>query len=223
MNKFLFLYPRGEFFDYEIEQGAYCKIHDYEDLMEQFGEEAEGVSEQQLEKLREKYLALSAEKYQPEYKTALNRCIDERYRQKGFQIFFVPYLNDVVSDIVKLQPEDTIIFADTSFEYGREIYPRSDAILNQVGDAEYLVVAGFHFGDCVDKVAKRSHERGVKTLVDSDLTELFSGVIKKPDFRYDTYPSCFFPENKHELERIMRFRKDKPWLWQYNVDDIRNS
>ena len=44
-------------------------------------------------------------------------------------------------------------------------YPDQDYMLDQVLPANHIRVAGFHMWDCVEKFARRAHERGVDVLV----------------------------------------------------------
>ena len=49
-------------------------------------------------------------------------------------------------------------------------------------------IGGFHFGDCVKKVAEYCYQNGFSTLVDLDLTDLFFSVYYKKDyFKIDEY------------------------------------
>lgn len=90
-------------------------------------------------------------------------------------------------------------------------------ILNQLNGTSVLRVAGFHLWDCVERLAKRAYEKGIETLVDEDLTELFSfRMLLDDNFDPAKYPT-FNPRESCDEESFRMFmesRKDKPWLWQ---------
>lgn len=149
------------------------------------------------------------EEFRREYKTILNRCIDFRYRQKGFGINYAVPSGSYVSDVITLQNSDRII------EIGAAEYSKEDFILNQLNGAGIIRIGGFHMWDCVDRLARRSYERKLDTLVDEDLTELFISRMEEPEFRVDTYPTFNPREFRKEMFDIfMKSRKDKPWFWQ---------
>jgi arabinogalactan endo-1,4-beta-galactosidase len=69
--------------------------------------------------------------------------------------------------------------------------------------------------DCVEKLARRAHERGIDVLVDEDLTEFFAGRLKDRDFKVKSYPT--YDARKHQrsmFDMFMEARRNKPWLWQ---------
>ncbi|MBI5392023.1 hypothetical protein HZB00_03400 [Candidatus Woesearchaeota archaeon] len=103
--------------------------------------------------------------YKELYKNALNECVDRRYRQIGFEIFYALFAGHTVSPVIQLCPQDQIIFADIDFkthttpnEKGEYLYPKPELILSQLGKIKKLWVAGFHVYDCVEKVAKAAYE-----------------------------------------------------------------
>ncbi len=155
------------------------------------------------------------------YKEILNKCIDLRYRQKGFKINYVIFNGHEISDIIKLRPDDNIIEIELSFKEhttkksGSYPYPSPDFILDKLKRVQVLRIGGFHLWDCVEKVAKRAYERGLDVLVDEDLTELLSYriLIKDNNFKLDSFPT-FYPKYR-DLEMLRECRKDKPWMWQY--------
>jgi len=160
------------------------------------------------------------------YKTALNRTIDERYRQKGFSINYAILDDCSVSGIIKLQSGDSVLKVGmdsvthrTPQENGTYPYPNPDFILGQLGDISVLRVGGFHVYSCCEKLAKRAHERGIDSLVDEELTQFFSMDFEKPNFRVDVYPSIdqrqFMGDGKR-LKSFLEKRENRPWLWNWS-------
>ncbi len=158
-----------------------------------------------------------ADAFKQKYKSLLNRCIDVRYRQKGFDINYVIFDGSSVSDVIELRETDRIIKVGLDFKTHttKHLYPDPDFILDQLGDVKIIRIAGFHLWDCVEKLARRAYERELDTLVDEDLTELFASRIKDPDFRIDKYPT-YNPRKYGDsmFEIFMEARRNKPWLWQ---------
>lgn len=191
MKAFVFLYPIPEIIDFEIQNHGWA---------EEGGVDA----------------------FRQKYKSTLNKCIDIRYRQKDFEINYVLFKNHKISDIIEIQLLDKIIEVDLDFKThttkqpnGEYPYPDQDYILNQLNGTQVLRIAGFHMWDCVEKLAKRSYEVGLDTLVDEDLTEFFPGRLKDPDFEVDKYPTYNPRKNSDSgYELFMEVRKNKPWLWQ---------
>ncbi len=151
----------------------------------------------------------------------LNRCIDVRYRKKGFNINYAIFDDCEVSDIVELQPSDRIIKVGIDFSSHTQdmLYPSPDEILKQLnGGVKQLIIAGFHLWDCVTKLARKAYENGLNVMVDEDLTELFPIRLKDPNFINNLagYPT-FNPLklNAGFLDAFKRARKNKPWMWQY--------
>lgn len=153
------------------------------------------------------------------YKLLLNRCIDIRYRQKGFTVNYVVFDGHEISDIILLQKTDRIISAGMDFKTHTTLgkdnnFPYSDAnyMLNQLGNIKLIRIAGFHMWDCVDKFAKAAYDRGLDTLVDEDLTDFFTFLIQQPSFRCDVSPNFGPPEGLRD--DFMNARKSRPGLWQ---------
>ncbi|MBN1644636.1 hypothetical protein JW851_01170 [Candidatus Woesearchaeota archaeon] len=192
MKSFVFLYPIPEYIDFEIENNAW------------------------------KYEKKGKDYFKNRYGALLNKCIDVRYRQKGFNINYAIFNGHKISDIIILKEHDKIFEVGMDFKThttesnGKNPYPDNDLILDQLGNIKALRVAGFHIWDCVNKLARRAYERGLDTLVDEDLTELFSLIIEYPGFRVEKYPS-YNPRKSGDntlFEEFMQERKDRPWLWQ---------
>ena len=61
-------------------------------------------------------------------------------------------------------------------------------MIKQLGDFDEIIVGGFHFRDCVKRVAEYCYQNGYHTLIDLDLTDLFFKVYYKKDyFNIDEY------------------------------------
>ena len=130
----------------------------------------------------------------------LNECIQKRYREKGYQIVYAIYLDKNIYGIKPL-PTDKIIYTDVTFEqasgYNKDgsekqdediKYPSERYLIEQLGDFDEIVVGGFHFGDCVKRVAEYCYQCGISTIVDLDLTDLFFNIYHKKDyFKIDEY------------------------------------
>ncbi|MGM5488182.1 MAG: hypothetical protein ACQESG_04500 [Nanobdellota archaeon] len=50
------------------------------------------------------------------FRRALNRSIDERYRQQGFGINYAIFEGSEISDMIRLQPTDHVIEVGIDFE-----------------------------------------------------------------------------------------------------------
>lgn len=162
----------------------------------------------------------------------LNECIQKRYREKGYQIVYANYPDKNIYGINPL-PTDKIIYTDITFEQAsgynqdgskkqdKDIkYPSERYLIEQLGDFDEIVVGGFHFGDCVKRVAEYCYQSGFPTLVDLDLTDLFSSVYHKKDYfkideynpqRYKNYVlsnSRFY--NKEMAERLFERNYNSP-------------
>lgn len=191
MKCFIFLYPLQEIINLEINNHSYGQ------------DEGEGAFRQKCKKY-------------------LNRIIDARYRKNGFAVHWAVFDDCAISDIIDVRPADKIIKVGLDFKThttkqtdGTFPYPSPDFILNQLGEAAVIRIAGFHMWDCVEKLAKRAYEREFDTLVDEDLTEFFFWRIKDRGFKIDEYPS-FNPREIGEIMfgEFMKARRERPWLWQ---------
>ncbi len=215
MKAFLFLYPIPPILDFEINLGVR-----FIDLKKerQFQRDLNAAKT-----LREKtqIMLLAREQVFRDYKRfygdSLNRCIDERYRRKGFRIFYAIFKNCQVSNLVHVLNGDSIILTDVDYSSPEEFfkYPRPRHLLNQLGDVSVLRIGGFHLWDCVQRVARSAYRRGIDTLVDEDLTELFTSTIRRPEFKFDTYPTYnprSFGEDAYKI--FFEVRRSKPWMRQ---------
>lgn len=217
---FIYLYPQQEILDFEIENRSrgfdIAEKSEFELRLEKAGEE-------EKQRLVKEILDKKRREFKEAYSQKLNQCIDLRYRQKGFSINYALLDDGKISDVFVLQSSDRIIYVGMDGKTHRTLledksypYPNQDYILNQLGNLSSLRVAGFHLWDCVQRLAKRAHERGIDVLVDEDLTELFGFTFQKPKFRTDVYPSLNPREEMDDgmLELFMERRKDKPWMFK---------
>lgn len=156
------------------------------------------------------------ETFREKYSSTLNRCIDERYRQKGFGINFTIFDDCSVSEVISLQSLDRIIKVGLNFKIHtvERIYPSQNYILGQLNGVQVIRVAGFHMWDCVEKLANCAYGKGLDVLVDEDLTEFFSWRLNDQDFKVDKYPTYNPRKQGSMFKDFMRARKKRPWLWQ---------
>lgn len=223
MKQFLFLYPISEIINFEIEKGSYNYFNPKKE--KEFSEKLKKAnSENEKNEIRKNALIELKEEFREIYKDNLNKCIDLRYRNKGFKINHAVFDDCSVSDVINLEDSDNIIKIGLDFKThtteqpdGSYLYLNSDFILDQLGETSVVRIAGFHLWDCVDRVAKRAYERGLDVLVDEDLTELFALRLNNDSyFRNDTYPSYDAGKEMDSsmFELFMEQRKERPWLWQ---------
>ena len=121
----------------------------------------------------------------------LNECIEKRYRKNGYQVVFAMYPEKNIFGVI---PDATykIITTDVSFEEATKKdedkvkYPSEEYLIKQLGDFDTIVIGGFHFADCVKRVAEYCYNQGYQTLVDLDLTDLFYSVHRIREY-FDIY------------------------------------
>ncbi|MDD3896216.1 MAG: hypothetical protein PHP49_04240 [Bacilli bacterium] len=129
----------------------------------------------------------------------LNECIQKRYRQNGFEIIFIMYPDKEIYGI-DVKQDDKVLYTDITFKeaIGYDIegnkkevtdikYPSEEDIFNKVGKVDRIVIGGYHHSDCVRRVAEYFNERGINTLVDLDLTDLFFNRYYEDDFDIENY------------------------------------
>jgi len=222
---FLFIYPIPEYINQEIKEKAISFKNPY---LNHLALRYESVAEEVKKNMQKEYIVECEKEFKQFYKEKLNLCINLRYRQKGFSIVYALFDRHQISDVIELQPGDTILRVGRDFvSFNTELpdgsnYPNLDFLLDQLNEFQMLRLAGFHMWDCVNKFAKRAYERGFDTLVDEDLTEFFTSHILKKDFRLDIYPSIIYMDyfkKYFDIEMYLEKRRGKPWLWQ-NYDEL---
>lgn len=173
----------------------------------------------------------------------LNECIQKRYREKGYQIVYAIYPDKNIYGINPLQT-DKIIYTDVSFKQassynqdgsGKQVkdikYPSEKYLIEQLGKIDEIVIGGFHFSDCVKKVAEYCYQNGIPTLVDLDLTDLFFNVYHKKDyFKIDEYNPQNYKNyvllnnrfgNKEMAERLFQRNYNSPVYEFENIEENR--
>lgn len=157
----------------------------------------------------------------------LNQIIDARYRQNGYEIYWVlfPQLNEpakpnwsILSKHIRVAQNDKVVVASVNSAL-------PEVVLSQLpAEIEKLVVGGFHQWDCVNRVAEAAYRGGIDTFVDEDTTELFfvhsSAVGEIPLLRPNPSLSGFMKNGlvAAEFKWLLGFardeRKNKPWFTQ---------
>lgn len=169
------------------------------------------------------------------YVSIYQRLLWQRYHD--FQLVYIIFSQNRDSekpDISRLwqgiiiREKDIIGACGVNFEdhCQEKLYPDPDRIISFCPcPIEKLIVTGFHFSDCVDRVAGYAYGQGIDVMVDEDLTELFFGKIRnrmgKPSLeciplsREESIKRCrteFMRAAPFLLELIREKRKNKPWL-----------
>lgn len=130
----------------------------------------------------------------------LEKCLQKRYRDNGYEIVFVTYSNREVFGITPKHNE-AIIKTDVTFDENSAIdsngnkkknftpkYPNVQDIIDYLGDVKKLVVGGYHYNDCVKRIASLAQIKGIKTSIDLELTDLFFSVYQSREyFKIDEY------------------------------------
>jgi hypothetical protein len=222
-NVFVYLYPEVDILESEVDKiWTYFETPETKAL-ERIWEKSKDSEEKK--RLAQKAQEISRRMATQFYSTKLGECINQRYRQKGFSIFYALLDARPISPLIKVQEGDRIVSVGMTVQEHRTkkpgieeySYPDQDCILKQLGNPQVLRVGRFHMWACVERLAKRAYEKGVDVLVDEDLTEFFGFDSRQQGFRTDNYPTKN-PRNIKNgsdfFERFMEARKNKPWLWQ---------
>lgn len=152
-------------------------------------------------------------KHRPEIYNLLNDTINERYRQKGYQIVFVTFKNKQVFG-VNICDGDRVIESDITFEEhttpvgkdenGKDIYKYSsnECLKSSLGEFEELTVCGFHAQDCVMKVAEYFYNINNSTIIDEELTNFFGTLSER----------SYFSKGKYNLANRLTYDKAEDML-----------
>ncbi len=115
----------------------------------------------------------------------LEETIDCRYRQKGYEIYYLVIADREVSCLHVL-PEDHVL-VDEGSHIEKFVYPNQSQLISALGETEHLVVGGFHANDCVKRIAQAGIDNGLDTLVDIELTNHFPSYSSKFYFKKEEY------------------------------------
>lgn len=168
----------------------------------------------------------------------IDEIIEARYRDNDYEITWVFYRKNEENHTVPYLEETSkrlnVMDGDRKISNGFKqptLMPNAHYILGQLPEHDRLVLGGFHQFDCVDRVAKLSHERGIDTFVDEDTTDLYfvriavlgevpierSEPIEDADWGIDElqeYPGRWYDGG---LIADKAYRKGKPWFAQPKV------
>lgn len=169
------------------------------------------------------------------YTLIYQNLVSRRY--SDFQLVYIMFSEDgnpenpdmsQLWEGISIREQDIVGACGISFKEHceKKIYPDPKKIISFCPrPIDKLIVAGFHFWDCVEKVAKYAHEQGIDVLVDDDLTEFFFFSIQGPKGLplSSRIPSSLEKSRIKQrrklsesgtvlLERVREARKGKPWL-----------
>ena len=156
----------------------------------------------------------------------LIRIIGARYRNNGYEINWLLFSQECElkkPDLTTVPSyweikDDRILVAGVSFKkhLSEKVYADSNYVLDQLPPHQKLVIGGFHQGDCVDKVARTSYQRGIETFVDEDTTELFFGkqAFGGVPLVRERWGLRELGVSDRDYEWVKEQRQGKPWLTQ---------
>ena len=124
----------------------------------------------------------------------LNEVIQKRYRNNGYQVVYVLYRDKQMYGICP-KNGDKIIYTDTSFKEAsgynedgsqksaEEIrYPNEELLVSQLRQVDILRIGGYHAQNCVKRVAEVAMSKGINTLVDLDMTDMFFSLYEQKEY-----------------------------------------
>lgn len=157
--------------------------------------------------------------------SVLDECIQKRYRQKEYEIIFIIYPDKEIYGI-DIKPEDKVIKTNITFtetsgydefnmkKTDHEIkYPSEKDIFNKVGHVDQIVIGGYHHSDCVRRVAEYFNQKGINTLIDLDLTDLFYNRYYLNDFNINNYD---LDQQKNQLISIFKILFEEEYEQKFN-------
>ena len=240
MKAFVFAYPIPEYVDHCIESAGYLvtkRVTGY--LMKR-----DKITRAELDKQREantdyikarklEHKALTRQILQQLFYGKMNRAIEERYRNNGYQVHWVMFAQHQFSPLIIRRSTDRVIEVELTFQQhtskkadGTYPYPNADNIVQNLEDIAEVVVAGYHAHDCVDKIAAAAHAAGHTTLIDEELTHFFLPDAHDPDFKVHQYPSVVhkYLKSTKRYDRISRAHRAyeqivRPWLYQWPIKE----
>ena len=162
----------------------------------------------------------------------LNCVIEQRYRQQGYQVYWLLFgqtynpgipNKEALSGHFQFAADDHFVSNGiTFFQMLGGSYPVLMEILDHLPEEiSELRIGGYHQWDCVDRIACLAHRLGIPTMVDEDLTELYFTRMAVgediPDHREFTLkgfgltPERFSPDL---YASMIRRRAGSPWFVQ---------
>jgi hypothetical protein len=164
----------------------------------------------------------------------LNDIIHARYRKKGFTVNWLLFGNNDepwdpalggVSPWLHIEQDDRVLCAGityyemTTSDFDEKMDFASSPVIANLPKLERLVLGGFHQDDCVEKVAKAAHSRGIDVRTDEDTTQFFFSTTalygRIPLRRRKPWPHAGLYKNPRCLEDIREHRATRPWLHQF--------
>ena len=171
-----------------------------------------------------------------EYARIYQCLIAERY--PNFQIvwiMFSGFLSATDPDMsqlwrgISIKESDIVAACGVSFKEhcGENKYPDPEDIIKSCPQPiEKLIIGGFHFWDCVEKVAEYAFRQGINVTVDDDLTEFFfhkvrdqKGNPSDSNIPLSRKKSIIKARRRFlesggtlQLDRVRKAREKKPWL-----------
>lgn len=144
----------------------------------------------------------------------LNKCIQKRYRDQEYEIIFLKYPDKDIYGI-NINNEDQIINTNISFidATNNNMYPSEDDIYYKVGLIDQIVIGGYHHSDCVRRVAEYYNKKGINTLIDLDLTDLFFSRYDSEDFEISEYN---LESQKNQLIDIFKIIFEEEYEQKFN-------